>query len=154
VIGVPNAIAGAPETVDGLRFTPLSGWEVARRVSGRTPAIQLSKGPGNLPVVVFPGEADPATVLDRYIAKVLQPEALRLQLSPDVERVPLGSGIAAVRRFYAGTFQGNPAPLEGDLTAFALLSGRGVVFDGWAQEGAYQQFAEEVKRMAATAEVA
>jgi hypothetical protein len=153
LIGAPEARAQAPVTIDGARFAPLSGWEVARTIRGATPAVQLSKGAGNLLVVVFPGEADPATMLDRYVAEVLQPEAIRLQLSEEVEQEPLGSGITALRRFYAGSFQNNPAPLEGDLTAFAIPSGPGVVFDGWAQQGAYQQFAGEVRTMAGTAEV-
>lgn len=139
-----------PVVVGGVRFTPSPGWEVARRIPGATPAIQLSRGSGNLLVVVFQAESDPAVVLDRYVEEVLTPEALNLRVSPTAETVPLPSAGTGVRRFYVGTFQDNPAPLEGDVTAMALPNGKGVAVDGWAQEGTYQQFADDVHRMVET----
>jgi hypothetical protein len=102
---------------------------------------------------VFPGETDPAVALERYRDEILSPEAISLEMSLDFERLPHPSAGSALRAVYIGTFQDNPASLEGDVTAFALPSG-GVVFDGWAQEGTYQQFAEEVHTMAASTEPA
>jgi hypothetical protein len=145
----PTGARQGPVIVGGVRLTPSAGWEVARRIPGATPAVQLSRGSGNLLVVVFPAESDPAVVLDRYVQEVLTPEALNLRVSPTAETVPIPAAGTGVRRFYVGTFQDNPAPLEGDVTAMAL-SNTGVAADGWAQEGTYQQFAEDVHRMAET----
>jgi hypothetical protein len=144
---------GPPVTVGGVRFALGPGWEVARRVPGEPPAVQLTKGSGNLLVIVFPGETDPEVALERYRDEILSPEAINLEMSSEIERVPHPSAGTALRAFYIGTFQDNPASLEGDVTAFTLPSG-GIVFDGWAQEGTYQQFAEEVHRMAAGTEPA
>jgi hypothetical protein len=155
-IDVPGrrAEAGPPVTVSGVRFGPRPGWVVARRLPGETPAVQLTKGSGNLLAVVFPGEADASVALERYRDEILAPESLNLEMSSDVEPVPHPpSAGSALRAFYVGTFQDNPSPLEGDVTAFALPSG-GVVFDGWAQEGTYQQFADDVHGMASGAEPA
>jgi hypothetical protein len=145
--------AGPPVMVAGARFELGPGWEVARRFPGAAPALQLTKGSGNLLVIVFPGETDPAAALERYRDEILSPEAVNLEMSSEFERLPHPYAGTALRAFYIGTFQHNPASLEGDVTAFALPSG-GVVFDGWAQEGTYQQFAEEVHTMAASTEPA
>jgi hypothetical protein len=140
-----------PVVVGGVRFTPSPGWEVARRIPGELPAVQLSRGAGNLLVVVFPGEVEASVVLDRYVQDVLAPEAINLRMAPG-RPVPIPSAESALRRFYVGTFRDNPAPLEGDLTGMALSGIVGVALDGWAQEGTYQQFVEDVHRMAATVE--
>jgi hypothetical protein len=150
-IEAPTADASPrPLVVGGVRFTPGPMWEVARRIPGATAAIQLSRGSGNLLVVVFPGQSDPAAVLDRYVQEILTPEALSLRVSPTAETVSIPSAGTGVRRFYVGTFQDNPAPLEGDVTGMVLPNGQGVAVDGWAQEGTYEQFADDVHRMAET----
>jgi hypothetical protein len=151
-IEVPGggAEAGPPVTVSGVRFGPRPGWVVARRLPGETPAVQLTRGSGNLLVLVFPGVTDPSVALERYRDEVLAPEAITLEMSSEVEHLPHPSAGSALRAFYVGTFQDNPSSLEGDVTALILPSG-GVVFDGWAQEGTYQQFADDVHDMAAKA---
>jgi hypothetical protein len=141
-----------PVVVGGVRFTPSPGWEVARRIPGEVPAVQLSRGAGNLLVVVFPGEVEASVVLDRYVQEVLASEAINLEVAPTARPVSIPSAESALRRFYVGTFRDNPAPLEGDVTGMALSGIVGVAVDGWAQEGTYQQFVEDVHRMAATVE--
>jgi hypothetical protein len=139
-------------SVGGIRFTPEPGWVVIRDVPGDAPGVQLTRGIGNLLVLVFPEETDPAGALETYIEEILRPEAIELQIAEDVQQVPMPGGITALRRFYVGTFADNPAPLEGDVTAFVLPGGLAAVFDGWANEGTYREFAPEVHAMAETAE--
>jgi hypothetical protein len=141
-------------SVGGIRFAPEPGWVVVRDVPGTTPGVQLTRGSGNLLVLVLPDETDPAGALEAYVEGVLRPEAMELQLAEEVEEVPMPDGTIALRRFYVGTFADNPGPLEGNVTAFVLPGGPAVVFDGWAGEGSYREFAPEVHAMARTAETA
>jgi hypothetical protein len=141
-------------SVGGIRFAPEPGWVVVRNVPGTTPGVQLTRGSGNLLVLVLPDESDPVGALEAYVEGVLRPEAVELQLAEEVEEVPMPDGTIALRRFYVGTFADNPGPLEGDVTAFVLPGGPAVVFDGWAGEGSYREFAAEVHAMARTAETA
>jgi hypothetical protein len=142
-----------PESVavGGIRFTPEPGWVVVRELPGRTPGVQLTRGIGNLLVLVIPEEADPGAALDAYVEEVLRLEAVELQIAEE-EEIPMPQGVTALRRFYVGTFADDPAPLEGDVTALVLPGGPAVVFDGWANEGAYRGFAPQVHTMAATTE--
>lgn len=144
----------ASVSVGGIRFSPEPGWVVVRDVPGTTPGVQLTRGSGNLLVLVLPDETDPPGALEAYVEGVLRPEAMELQLAEEVEEVPMPDGIVALRRFYVGTFEDNPGPLEGDVTVFVLPGGPAVVFDGWAGEGSYREFAPEVHAMARTAETA
>lgn len=155
-VGLEEGSGTTPASVPvgGIRFAPEPGWVLVRDVSGTTPGVQLTRGSGNLLVLVLPDETDPAGALEAYVEGVLRPEAMELQLAEEVEEVPMPDGIVALRRFYVGTFEDNPGPLEGDVTVFVLPGGPAVVFDGWAGEGSYREFAPEVHAMARTAETA
>jgi hypothetical protein len=146
-LGTPSSVS-----VADVRFTPQPGWVVARRLPAPAQAVQLTRGAGNLLVLVTLEETDPGAALDGYIEDVLQPEATELQVAEEVEEVPLPEGVPGLRRFYVGTFGDVPAPLEGDLTAFVLPGGPAMIFDGWATEGTYRLFAAEVHAMVETAE--
>lgn len=146
-MGTPSSVS-----VGDVRFTPQPGWVVARELPAPAKGVQLTRGAGNLLVLVALEETDPGAALDGYIDEVLEPEATELQVAEEAEEVPLPQGITAVRRFYVGTFADVPAPLEGDLTSFVLPGGPAVIFDGWATEGTYRLFAAEVHAMAETAE--
>jgi hypothetical protein len=143
----PGRRAAAPVVVGGVRLEAQPGWSQVQRIPGDTPAVVLAKGNGSVLVISYRSETDAVTALDRYVAEVLMPEAIDLRISDSGQQVGLPSGGLALRRFYVGTFRDNPATLEGEITGFLLPSGSAVVFDGWAERGSYQRFADEVQRM-------
>jgi hypothetical protein len=130
--------AGPPETVNGIvTVQPLSDWVFAGRLESRAgPGIRLTRGSGTLDVFAAPFAGDAQDLAERYAVDVLEPEAERLSVSPNLEQVRLPNGATGVRFGYVGIFgQAGGTPIEGEVTAVVSPSGAGVVFDGWAPQG-------------------
>lgn len=128
---------GAPVSVGGVvTVQPLSGWEVAgTRPVGGLPFVRLTRGGGNLDVVVVPSFGGSASSLaDEYVQRVLKRQLSRLSVSGRLDHVALGDGLEAVRFRYVGVTD-NGASIEGESTAVVTAAGDGVVFDGWAPQG-------------------
>ena len=129
--------AGAPVSVDGVvTVQPLSGWEVAdTRPVGGLPFARLTRGGGNLDVVVVPSYGGTASGLaDDYVERVLKRQLSRLSVSGRLDHVALDDGLEGVRFRYVGVTD-TGASIEGEVTAVVTATGDGVVFDGWAPQG-------------------
>jgi hypothetical protein len=130
--------AGRPETANGIvTVQPLSDWAfVGRFESPVCPGIRFTRGSGTLDAFAAPFAGDARALAERYATDVLEPEADRLSVSPNLETVRLPSGVTAVRFSYIGVFgEAGGSPVEGEVTALVSPSGAGVVFDGWAPQG-------------------
>jgi hypothetical protein len=130
--------AGRPETVNGIvTVQPLSDWAFAGRLESRAgPGIRFTRGSGTLDVFAASFTGDAGALAERYAVDVLEPEADRLSVSPNLEQVRLPGGRTAVRFSYIGVFgQAGGSPIEGEVTVLVTPSGAGVVFDGWAPQG-------------------
>ena len=130
--------AGRPETVNGIvTVQPLSDWAFAGRFESPVgPGIRFTRGSGTLDAFAAPFPGDARALAERYATDVLEPEADRLSVSPNLETVRLPSGATAVRFSYIGVFgEAGGGPIEGEVTAVVSSSGSGVVFDGWAPQG-------------------
>lgn len=146
VAGALSQPAGAPVTVAGIvRVSPLSGWEVAER-SAEPPSVRLTRGSGNLDVVVFPFSGTPEELAADYVEQVLRPQADRLEVSQSVQVVGVGNR-SGVRVAYIGVFRGVQFQIEGEVTAVVSSSGGGVVFDGWAPAGFLQYVTGDLDTM-------
>jgi len=152
--GALSRSAGPPVEVAGaVRLQPLSGWEEAGRFAD--PArVRLTRGGGNLDVVVVPFDGDATDLLEWYVQEVLEPEAERLSVSKRVGSVQLASGLEGARIAYVGLFGKALVPIEGEVTAVVSPSGVGVVFDGWGAEGVLRYVVQDVRSMTDSAEVA
>ena len=150
VAGALSQPAGPPVPVAGIvRVLPLSGWEVAER-SAEPPSVRLTRGSGNLDVMVFPFTGTPVELATEYVEQVLRPQADRLEVSRSVQLVRVGSR-SGVRVAYIGLFRGVQFQIEGQVTAVVSASGRGVVFDGWAPAGLLQYVTGDLQTMIDTA---
>jgi len=130
--------AGRPQTVNGVvTVQPLSDWAFAGRLeSPAGPGVRFTRGSGTLDVFAAPFAGDARALAERYAVDVLEPEADRLSVSPNLEDVRLPGGETAVRYSYIGVFgQAGGTPIEGEVSAVVSPSGDGVVFDGWAPQG-------------------
>jgi hypothetical protein len=135
------------------RLQPLSGWEEAGRFAEPT-GVRLTRGGGNLDIVVVPFDGTATDLLAWYVRTVLEPEAERLSVSPRAEDVRVASGLEGARIAYVGLFGKAQVPIEGEVTAVVSPAGTGVVFDGWGAEGVLRYVLEDVRAMTETAEVA
>lgn len=129
--------AGAPVTVGSVvTVRPLSGWATADTTPmGDLPFARLTRGGGNLDVVVIDGYRGTADALAHdYVARVLEEELTRLSVSGALETVTLLDGSAAARFHYVGVNETGQS-VEGEVTALVTPVGDGVVFDAWAPEG-------------------
>jgi hypothetical protein len=144
------------EVAGAVRLQPLSGWEEARRSTDPAPGVRLTRGGGNLDVVVVPVrfDGDTTDLLEWYVREVLEPEAERLSVSREVEQVQLASGLEGARIAYVGLFGKALVPIEGEVTAVVSPSGVGAVFDGWGAEGVLRYVVGDVRAMTGSAEVA
>lgn len=133
--GPPIAVAGT------VAVQPLSGWEVAHTFSGdvgsgRAEGVSLTRGTGNLDVVVI--DPVPGGLVElgaTFVEQVLEPQAQRLSVSSGLELVALAGGRDAARFSYVGVFSRGGSPIEGEVTVTVAGSGAGVVFDAWAPQG-------------------
>jgi len=139
-VGPPVMIGGA------VRVSPLSGWQVARRFTD-PPGVRFTRGVGNLDVLAASFAGDASGVARRYVDRSLKPNAVRLSVSPSTVPVRLGSGLEGVRLHYVGSFGGEQASVEGEVTAFVTPSGIGVVFDAWAPQGLLQYVVDDTRAM-------
>jgi hypothetical protein len=150
VAGALSQPAGPPVVVAGIvRVSPLSGWEVAER-SAEPSSVRLTRGSGNLDVMVVPFTGTPTELTTEYVETVLRPQADRLEVSERVQPVRVGSR-SGVRVAYIGLFRGVQFQIEGAVTAVISSSGRGVVFDGWAPAGLLQYVMGDLDTMIDTA---
>ncbi len=152
--GALSAPAGRPVSVAGaVRVSPLSGWFVAVR-SASPPGVELTRGSGNLDVLAIRFGGNAFGLTHEYVNQVLEPNADRLSLSRQVDRVTLSSGLSGVRISYVGLFgrRGQTAT-EGEVTAVVSPAGIGVVFDGWAPQGLLQYVSGDIQTMIETARV-
>jgi hypothetical protein len=128
---------GSPVLVGGaVSVQPLPGWQVAETspVNG-FPFARLTRGGGNLDVVMLEGFSGDATELARtYEDEVLKRQLNRLSVPDTFESVTLADGTPAVRYRYVGVTD-TGASIEGEVTAVVAVDGRAVVFDGWAPQG-------------------
>lgn len=141
-----DAVAGLPprpvEVTAGVVVTPLEDWEFGGRSEDGT-AVLLSQGDGSLGVEVRPG-TDVAAVLAALRAEWTGSEAVT---ASEIEPVTnLRNGQAGQRFAYSGTFEGVPAAVEGEVTAYA---GRGIVvlFDGWSGLGSFRNVKSDIEAM-------
>ena len=152
VAGALSQPAGPPVTVAGVvRVSPLSGWEVAER-SAEPPSVRLTRGSGNLDVMVFPFSGTPEELAGDYVEQVLRPQADRLEVSQRVQVVRVGDR-SGVRLAYIGVFRGVQFQIEGEVTAVVSSSGEGVIFDGWAPAGLLQFAMGDLDAMIDTARI-
>jgi hypothetical protein len=129
--------AGVPVTVGSLvTVQPPSGWATADTTPvGDLPFARITRGGGNLDVVVIAGYRGTADALaDDYVERVLKQELTRLSVSDALETVTLLDGSVAQRFHYVGANDTGQS-VEGEVTALVTPAGDGVVFDGWAPEG-------------------
>jgi hypothetical protein len=129
-VGPPVAVGGV------VAVQPLSGWGVADTAPlAGLPFARLTRGSGNLDLVVVPGYGGDATGLAKeYVDRVLSRQLSRLSVSSDLHPVTLQNGLLGQRLAYVGVSD-NGSSIEGEVTAFVSAGGDGVVFDGWAPEG-------------------
>ncbi len=147
-VGPPIAIGGV------ARLQPLSGWRFVQRVSDAgVPGVLITRGSGSLEVLAAPIDHTPDALATFYEEQVLQPRASRLQVSDHFEPVTLASGVNAVRFSYIGVFDQSGVPIEGEVTVAVSAAGNGVIFDGWAPEGALQYVTGDIETMVRDAEV-
>ena len=129
--------AGPPVSVgDAVTVQPLTGWQVVNTAdAGGLPAARLTRGGGNLDVVV-PSSADTGarSLANEYVDRVLREQLSRLSVSGDLTTVPLGQSLTGARFSYVGVTD-TGASIEGEVTVTVTPAGEGVVFDGWAPEG-------------------
>jgi hypothetical protein len=146
--GALSESAGPPVAVgDVVRVPPLSGWEVARRFAGPLLGVRLTRGVGNLDVFAASFGGDATDLAHRYVSGSLEPNAVRLSVSPSTAAVRLRSGLEGVQLHYVGSFGGGQAPVEGEVTALVTASGTGVVFDAWAPQGLLQYVVDDTRTM-------
>jgi hypothetical protein len=129
--------AGPPVTVGrAVTVQPLTGWEaLAPGETGGLPADRITRGGGNLDVVVAPFYANGARSLaNEYADRVLRSQLSSLSVSGDLTTVSLGQALLGERFTYVGVTD-TGASVEGEVTVTVTQSGAGVVFDGWAPEG-------------------
>ena len=138
VAAVLSEPAGPAVTVGGtVRVQPLSGWEPAAgaTTAGALPFARLTRGGGNLDVVVAPSfDQDADALVDHYVNDVLEVQLSGLSVSNDLHPVLLSGGQTGQRFNYAGVTD-TGASIEGEATVVIDPSGDGVIFDGWAHEG-------------------
>ncbi|HEX9374970.1 MAG TPA: hypothetical protein VGB19_01820 [Actinomycetota bacterium] len=152
VAGALSEPAGPPVTVAGIvRVSPLSGWEVAER-SAEPASVRLTRGSGNLDVMVFSFSGTPIDLAAEYVEQALRPQADRLEVSQRVQVVRAGNR-SGIRIAYIGLFRGVQFQIEGTVTAVVSSSGRGVVFDGWAPAGLLQYVMGDLDTMIDTAAI-
>ena len=152
--GALSTPTGSPVEIAGVvRVQPRSGGEVAARVA-EPAGVRLTRGGGSLDVVAIPFSGDAAALAQEYVGEVLEPEASRLSVSPEVEVVRLASGLEGVRIAYVGRFGKSQTPIEGEVTAVVSPSGVGVVFDAWGPAGVLRYIVEDARAMTDAAEVA
>ena len=129
--------AGHPVTVGSVvTVQPLTGWVTADTAPiGDLPFARITRGGGNLDVVVIPGYGGTARGLaDDYVERVLRQELTQLSVSDALATVTLLDGSVAQRLHYVGANDTGQS-VEGEVTAVVTPNGDGVVFDGWAPEG-------------------
>ena len=129
--------AGVPVTVgSAVTLQPLSGWVTADTTPvGGLPSARITRGGGNLDVVVITGYSGSANDLAHdYVDRVLKVQLTRLSVSNALATVVLSDGSLAERFHYVGANDAGQS-VEGEVTAVVTPAGDGVVFDGWAPEG-------------------
>src|SRR5438132_1698531 len=92
-VGPPVGFSGV------VTVQPLSGWQFAgqRDVAG-APLIRITRGGGNLDIVVFePLAQDGRTLAARYVSSVLRFELDRLSVSDRFSNIVLQDGTSALR---------------------------------------------------------
>jgi hypothetical protein len=145
--------AGTIDVGEAVRVTPQPGWELVERFQSPV-GIRLTNGSGNLDVATTPFTGTDIDLLVDYVESVLEPDAKQLQVSGDVEAVPVGSGLTGARIAYVGLFGDVQAPIEGTVTATVSPTGSGVVFDGWAPQGQLRFAADDIEAMIRSTEIA
>ncbi len=148
-----QASGGSIAVTSTVEVTPLPGWELAERFAD-PPGVRLTRGAGSLDVIAIAFAGTDAELLAEYVRGVLEPDAEQLQVSEQIERVDLGSGLSGSRIGYVGLFGDVQASIEGEVTAVVSPSGTGVVFDGWAPAGQLRFSLDEIDEMIRTAEIA
>jgi len=145
--GALSEPAGPRVTVGGaVRVSPLSGWEVAQRFTNAL-GVGLTRGAGNLDVFAASFGGDVTDLAREYVNRVLEPDAVRLSVSPSTAPVRLRSDLEGVRLHYVGLFGRGQAPVEGEVTVLVTSSGTGVVFDAWAPQGLLQYVIDDTRTM-------
>lgn len=145
---------GSAVTVSpSVEVAPLPGWELAERFAD-PPGVRLTKGGSNLDVLTLPFVGSDAELLAEYIQQVLEPDAEQLQVSEQLERITLSSGLSGSKITYVGLFGDVQAPVEGEVIAVVSPSGTGVLFDGWSPAGQLQSALEEIDAMISSTEIA
>lgn len=153
IAGALSESVGAPIDVGGvLRVSPLSGWQLARRL-GPPPGAQLTRGDGNLTFLVIPFRGTAEDLTREYVSQILAPESQQLSVSRQFEPVVLSSGLTGVRIAYVGLFGKAHASIEGEVTAIVSASGTGAIFDGWAPDGSLQYVSDDLHKMIDSAQV-
>lgn len=147
---------GRPVGIPGVvSIRPLSGWVLtgsAALVGG--PALQLTRGSGNLRVTVRePYRGDPGTLAGTYVDSVLSPRLSHLSVSSRFETVLLPTGLSGVRLAYVGVIADTGSSVEGEVTVVVTPSGHGVAFDAWAPAGLLSFVRSDVRTMVDEAEV-
>jgi hypothetical protein len=129
--GEPVAVAGT------VAVQPLSGWEAGEPFAAESlQGTSLTRGTGNLDVIVTaPAAGGVLEVSTGFVEQVLEPQAERLSVSPELEPVEVAGGRAAARYSYVGVFGRGGTPIEGEVTVTIAANDAGVVFDAWAPEG-------------------
>ncbi len=130
--------SGAPVAVGGtVAVQPLSGWEVEEPfTTADSEGIGLTRGTGNLDVLVTaPTSGGLVELSAGYVDRVLEPQAQRLSVSPELQPVELADGRGAARFGYVGVFGRGSTPIEGEVTVTVASNGAGVIFDAWAPQG-------------------
>jgi hypothetical protein len=143
--------AGSPVGIAGVvSIRPLSGWIVAGNPSDG-PAVNFTRGSGNLETTVFPGFAGLRQLANHYV-DVLSGTLSQLSVSRQLRGIRLSSGLRGVRFGYIGIAAGTGTSIEGEVTVVGAF-GSGVVFDGWAPAGLLSFVRSDIDTMIGRAEV-
>ena len=128
----------------GVSLVPLPGWIQGERFEDPD-GVRLTKGTGNLDAYALAWTANAEELLDDYLSKALEPQASQLQTS--ARSAGTVAGLRGVRVAYVGVFGEQAVAVEGEVTTVVTADGRGIVFDGWAPQGALGAVLEELRAM-------
>jgi hypothetical protein len=156
VAAVLSEPVGRPVGIPGVvSIRPLSGWVLAgsRTSFGGGPAVQLTRGSGNLLVTaVVPFRGDPDTLAQFFRDSVLSSRLSQLSVSRNLQTVRLG-GETGVRFAYVGVIADTGTSVEGEVFVVVTPSAHGIVFDSWAPAGLLSFLRSDIRTMLTGAEV-
>jgi hypothetical protein len=150
-VGAASAATGPPiKVADNVTVQPLSGWQVKDQDEG---VLQLTRGSGNMSVLVQPGVSEPRALTVAYVNALRNEARGGFHLS-EPESVSLPNNLKAERFVYEGQFGDGPATVvQGEVTSVVSQSGTGVIFDGFGPPDTIKYTLADIHEMVEKAQV-